>query len=36
MHLREIDYEGVKWFEQAYYKIQWWAFMNVVMNLRIL
>lgn len=36
MALREIYYEVVMRFEQAYCRIQWWAFVNVMMNLWIL
>jgi hypothetical protein len=27
--------EGVEWIYVAYYRYQWWAFMNAVMNLRV-
>jgi hypothetical protein len=36
MNLREIDWESVEWIQLAQDRDQWWAFVNTVMNLRVL
>jgi hypothetical protein len=36
MDLREIWWEGVDWMHLAQDMDQWWAFVNVVMNLWVL
>jgi hypothetical protein len=33
--LREIGMDGEKWIWLAQDRVQWWAFVNTVMNLRI-
>jgi hypothetical protein len=33
MDLREIRIDGVNWVLLAQNKVQWWAFVNLVMNL---
>jgi len=35
MNLREIEWEGVDWIYLAPNRVQWQAFMNMVMNLRV-
>jgi hypothetical protein len=35
MDLREIGIDGASWFRLAQIRVQWRAFVNVVMNLRI-
>jgi hypothetical protein len=35
MDLREIEIDGANWFRLAQDRVQWWAFMNAVMNLRV-
>jgi hypothetical protein len=35
MDFREIGCEAVNWIELAQYRVQWWAFVNVVMSLKI-
>jgi hypothetical protein len=35
MDLREIGIDGVNWIQLAQDRIQWRAFVNMVMNLRI-
>jgi hypothetical protein len=35
MDLREIVWEGVDWIHLAQNRDQWWALVNVVMNLRV-
>jgi hypothetical protein len=35
MDLREIGIEGVNWIQLAQDRVQWWAFVNTVMNLQI-
>jgi hypothetical protein len=32
LNLREIRIDGVNWIHLAQDKVQWWAFMNTVMN----
>jgi hypothetical protein len=36
MELREIGIDGVNWIWLAQDRVQWWAFVNTVMNLRVL
>jgi hypothetical protein len=36
MYLREIGWEGVEWIHTAQGRDWWWAFVNTVMNLRVL
>jgi hypothetical protein len=36
MDLREIGWEGMEWIHLAQDRDQWWAFVNMVMNLQIL
>jgi hypothetical protein len=33
MDLREIGIDGVNWIELAQDRVQWWAFVNMVINL---
>jgi hypothetical protein len=33
--LREIDINGGNWFQLAQDRVQWWAIMNTVVNLRV-
>jgi hypothetical protein len=35
MDLREIGWEGVDWIHLALDRDQWWAVVNMVMNLRV-
>jgi hypothetical protein len=35
MDLREIGIDGAKWIRLAQDRVQWRAFMNTVMNLRV-
>jgi hypothetical protein len=35
MDLREIGWEGVDWIQLAQDTDQWWALVNMVMNLRV-
>jgi hypothetical protein len=35
MYLREIDWEGGDWMHLAQYRDEWWALVNIVMNLWI-
>jgi len=35
MDLREIDINGGNWFQLAQDRVQWWAIMNTVVNLRV-
>jgi hypothetical protein len=35
MDLGEIGIDGVSWIRLAQDRIQWWAFVNMVMNLRV-
>jgi hypothetical protein len=36
MGLREIGWEGVEWIHLAQDRDQWWALVNMVMNLQVL
>jgi hypothetical protein len=33
--LREIGIDGVNWIQLAQERVQWWAYVNTVMNLRL-
>jgi hypothetical protein len=33
--LREIGIDGANWIQLAQDRVQWWAFLNTVMNLRV-
>jgi hypothetical protein len=33
--LREIEIDGVNWIQLAQDRVQWWAFVNTVINLRV-
>jgi hypothetical protein len=35
MDLREIGIDGSKWIQLAQDRVQWWAFVNTMMNLRV-
>jgi hypothetical protein len=35
MGLREIGIDGANWIRLAKDRVQWWAFENTVMNLRV-
>jgi hypothetical protein len=35
MDLREIGISGANWIWLAQCRVQWWAFMSMVMNLRV-
>jgi hypothetical protein len=35
MDLRDIGIDGVNWTQLAQDRVQWWAFLNTVMNLRV-
>jgi hypothetical protein len=35
MNLREIGIDGANWFRLAQVTVQWRAFVNIVMNLRV-
>jgi hypothetical protein len=35
MDLREIGIDGANWIQVAQDRIQWWAFVNTVINLRV-
>jgi hypothetical protein len=35
LDLREIGIEGANWIRLAQDRVQWWAFVNTVMNLRV-
>jgi hypothetical protein len=35
MDLREIGTDGANWIQLAQDRVQWWAFVNTVMNLRV-
>jgi hypothetical protein len=35
MDLREIVIDGANWIRLAQDRVQWWAFVNTVMNLRV-
>jgi hypothetical protein len=36
MDLRKIGWEGVDWIHLAQDMDQWWAIVNMIMNLRVL
>jgi hypothetical protein len=36
LDLREIRIDGVNWIKLVQYRVQWWAFVNVIMNLQVL
>jgi hypothetical protein len=36
LDLREIGIDGANWIQLALDRVQWWAFVNMVMNLRVL
>jgi hypothetical protein len=36
MDLREICIDGANWIQLAQRRVQWWACVNTVMNLRVL
>jgi hypothetical protein len=35
MDLRETGINGVNWIQMAQDRVQWWAFVNTVMNLQV-
>jgi hypothetical protein len=35
MDLREIEIDGANWIQPAQDRVQWWACVNTVMNLRV-
>jgi hypothetical protein len=35
MDFREIGMDGVNWIQLAQDRVQWWAFVNTVINLRV-
>jgi hypothetical protein len=35
MDFREIRIDGANWIRLAQDRVQWWAFVNTVMNLRV-
>jgi hypothetical protein len=35
LDLREIEIDGANWIRLAQDRVQWWAFVNTVMNLRV-
>jgi hypothetical protein len=35
MDLREIGVDGAKWIQLTQDRVQWWDFVNTVMNLRV-
>jgi hypothetical protein len=35
MPLREIGWEGMDWIHVAQNSVQWWAVVNMVMNIRV-
>jgi hypothetical protein len=35
MYLREIGINGVNWIQLAQDRVQWWAFVNTLMNLQV-
>jgi hypothetical protein len=35
MELREIGIDAANWIQLAQERVQWWAFVNTVMNLRV-
>jgi hypothetical protein len=35
LDLKEIGIDGANWIQLAQNRVQWWAFVNTVMNLRV-
>jgi hypothetical protein len=35
MDLREVGIDGANWIQLAQDRVQWWVFVNTVMNLRV-
>jgi hypothetical protein len=35
MNLREIEIDGANWIHLAQHRVQWRAFVNTIMNLRV-
>jgi hypothetical protein len=35
MDLRKTGIDGANWIQLAQHRVQWWAFVNSVMNLRV-
>jgi hypothetical protein len=35
IYLTEIEIDGSNWIQLAQDRVQWWAFVNTVMNLRV-
>jgi hypothetical protein len=35
LDLREIGIDGANWIQLAQDRVQWWAFVNTVMNLQV-
>jgi hypothetical protein len=35
MDFREIGIDGANWIQLAQVRVQWWAFVNMVMNFRV-
>jgi hypothetical protein len=35
MDLREIGIDGMNWIQLAQDMVQWWAFVNMVINLQV-
>jgi hypothetical protein len=35
LDLREIGIDGTNWIQLAQDRVQWWAFVNMVMNLQV-
>jgi hypothetical protein len=35
MDLKKLGIDGAKWVQLAQDRVQWWAFVNTVMNLRV-
>jgi hypothetical protein len=35
MDLRETGIDGAKWIQMAQDRVQWWAFVNAVMNIPV-
>jgi hypothetical protein len=35
MDLTDIEIDGANWIRLAQDRVQWWAFLNTVMNLRV-
>jgi len=36
MDFREVGWEGLEWVHLAQVSVQWWALVNMVMNLQVL